>query len=52
MEPENDGLEDDFPDFNWVIFRFQPLNFRGVISEKTNISQRSAALGFLVKIYG
>ena len=22
MEPANDGLEDDFPDFNWVIFRF------------------------------
>ena len=21
MEPENDGLEDDFP-FNWVIFMF------------------------------
>ena len=30
FEPENDGLEDDFPDFNWVIFRFQPLIFRGV----------------------
>ena len=24
MEPENDGLEDDFP-FNWVIFRFHVI---------------------------
>ena len=32
IEPENDGLEDDFPDFNWVIFRFQPLIFQGVTS--------------------
>ena len=23
-------MEDDFPDFNWVIFRFQPLSFQGV----------------------
>ena len=23
-------MEDDFPDFNWVILRFQPLIFRGV----------------------
>ena len=22
IKPENDGLEDDFPDFKWVIFRF------------------------------
>ena len=23
-----------FPDFNWVIFRFQPLIYRGVIAER------------------
>ena len=31
MEPENDGLEDDFP-YNWVIFRFH-VNLPGCIRE-------------------
>ena len=30
LEANNGDLEDDFPDFNWVIFRFQPLIFQGV----------------------
>ena len=28
MEPQHGGLEDDFPDFNWLIFRFH-VNFPG-----------------------
>ena len=29
MEPQNEGLEAEFP-FKWVNFRFQPLVFGGV----------------------
>ena len=32
IEPENDALEDHVPFFSWVICRFQPLIFQGVIS--------------------
>ena len=35
MEPENYGLEDDFPDFNWVIFRFH-VNLPGCTSGMHN----------------
>jgi len=35
MEPENDGLVQMIFLFNWVIFRFQPLIFRGeILAEK------------------
>ena len=43
--PENERLEvkvmmglgsDDVPDFNWVIFRFQPLMFQGVGEVSSN----------------
>jgi len=30
MEPENEGLEDHFPFYSWVICRFQPFIFQGV----------------------
>ena len=31
MNPDNGGLEHDFPDLTWVIFRcLSPLVFRGV----------------------
>ena len=36
MEPENDGLEDSFPDFNWVIFRFH-VNLPGCIKVEHEI---------------
>ena len=32
VEAQNDALEDDFPDFNWVIFRFQAVNLPGCMS--------------------
>ena len=34
MEHNSGGLEDDFPDFTWVIFRFQHLIFKGVYEWK------------------
>ena len=43
MEPENDGLEDDFPDFNWVNFRFH-VNLPGCTLLETNISHRKGSL--------
>ena len=35
-EPKHGGLEADVPDVNGVIFRFQPLIFRGVCRELTS----------------
>ena len=40
IEPEDDGLEDDFPKFQRCILRFQPLIFRGVsdgVAKRMNI---------------
>ena len=40
-------LEDDFPDFNVVIFRFQPFIFRGVLSQYINLDELAAGHGRL-----
>ena len=47
MEPENDGLEDRFPFYSWVICRFQPLIFQGctLLPKKNGWNTTNGKLG-------
>ena len=38
MKPKSGSLEDDVPDFNWMVFKVQDVRFRGSTLPKTTKS--------------
>ena len=47
MEPENDGLDDNFPNFNWVIVWFH-VNLPGCMIISNTVLDKSISRSILV----